>query len=167
MHLVATIAFDLVLALTLLISLQIAAGWGELCGIRPGRDKSGLGGFAMLFVLFGIRWVVLAVCLAFAPPFGERIAALAAHVVLGVVSACLFSRGCDRVQKDGTVANGLGLFGSTVLPAPALLFAVQGVNVAWLGEGLRTFVAVGAGIVLVHLTVHERRRRSMLASRAS
>ena len=161
----ATIALDLLLALTLLISVQIAAGWGELCGIEPGRDKSGLGGFTMLFVLFGFRWLALAICLLCVPPAGERLWTLAAHGALGGASARLFTRGVDRVQRDGRVSNAIGLVGSTLIPVPAWAFAVHGVNTDWLGGSTVALVATGAVIALLHAAMHEQRRRSMLAQR--
>ena len=161
MHLRATIALDLLLAMTLLISVQISAGWGELCGIRPGRDKSGLGGFAMMFMLFGIRWAVLAVCLLYVPPSGARVWTLVGHTALGFASAKIFSRGVDRVRQDGTVGNALGLGASTLIPAPAWAFAVHGVNAAWLGDSMLALVATGVVIALLHAAVHEQRRRSM------
>lgn len=167
MHLLVTIALDLLLAFTLLLSVQIAAGWGELCGIRPGRDKSGLGGFAMLFVLFAIRWAALAICLLCVPPAGERLWTLVAHGALGMASYRLFSRGVDRVQHDGTVGNGIGLLGSTLIPAPAWAFAVHGVNAEWLGGSTLAVVGPGVVIALLHTALHEQRRRSMLASRPS
>jgi hypothetical protein len=159
-HLIATIALDLLLALTLLVSVQIAAGWGELCGIRPGRDKSGLGGFTMLFALFGCRWVVLAVCLLCVAPTGARVWTLVGHTVLGFVSARIFSRGVDRVHEDGTVANAIGLLGSTLIPAPAWTLAVHGANANWLGDSPASFVAVGVVVALLHALPHELRRRS-------
>lgn len=165
MHLLATIALDLLLALTLLISIQIAAGWGELCGIRPGGDKSGLGGFTMLLLFFVFRWAALAICLLCVPPAGERLWTLVAHGALGVASYRLFSRGVDRVHADGTMQNTVGLLGSTLIPAPAWAFAVHGVNAEWLGHGPFALAAVGIVIALLHAAVHEQRRRSMLASR--
>lgn len=165
MHLLATLALDLLLALTFLISLQIAAGWGELCGIRPGRDKSGLGGFAMLFLLFGFRWLALAACLLYAPPLGEVVWTLVVHAALGLASAQIFSRGVARVQKDGTVTNAVGLFGSSLLPAPAWAFAVHGVNIGWLGTSNFALMSVGVAAALLHVALHEQRRRSLLAPR--
>ena len=161
MHLLATIALDLPLAITLLISVQIAAGWGELCGIRPGRDKSGLGGFTMLLALFGFRWVVLAAYLLCVAPTGLRVWVLVGHTVLGITSARIFTRGVDRVQRDGTVANAIGLLGSTLIPGPAWTFAVHGTNDGWLGRSPASFVAVGVGIALLHAVPHELRRRSL------
>lgn len=160
MPLLATIALDLLLAITLLLSVQIAAGWGELCGIRPGGDKSGLGGFAMLFVLFGIRWAALALCLLCVPPAGELVWALVGHAALGFASARLFSRSVERVQKDGTVANAIGLLGSTLIPTPAWTFALHGANARWLGDSPASFAAVGVVIALLHAVPHELRRRS-------
>jgi hypothetical protein len=167
MPMLATIALDLLLAITLLMSVQIAAGWGELCGIEPGRDKSGLGGFTMLLMLFAFRWIALAICLLCVPPAGERLWTLAAHGVLGCASARIFTRGVDRVQRDGRVGNAVGLLGSTVIPAPAWAFAVHGVNAKWLGESTYALVATGTVIALLHAAIHEQRRRSMLASRRS
>jgi len=135
-HLLATIALDLLLAMTLLISVQIAAGWGELCGTRPGRDKSGLGGVATMFILFGFRWAALAVCLLYAPPTGERVWTLVGHTALGLVV-------------------------STGITAPAWAFAVHGINAGWLGDSLLALVSTGVVIALLHAAVHEQRRRSM------
>ena len=166
MGLLATVVLDLVLAFTLLFSVQIAAGWGELCGIRPGRDKSGLGGFAMLLMFFLVRWLALALCLAALSAGAERWWLLAGHGGLGWVSVTMFNRGVARVQADGTVGHFAGVVGSTLIPAPACTLALQRANVAWLGDSPAALAAVAAIVVLLHFACYRQRRSSMLASRA-
>jgi hypothetical protein len=161
-----TIALDLVLAFTLLFSVQIAAGWGELCGIRPGRDKSGLGGFVAIYLFLLLRWLVLAGCIAgFATP-DERWWLLGGHAVLGIASVRLFGQGLERVQKDRTVPDLLGVAGSTLLPVPAWTFVVHRVNVAWLGDSGVAIATVAAALGGLHLVLYRQRRTGMLAVRA-
>jgi len=164
MAVLVTIVLDLGLALTLLISLQIAAGWGELGGIRPGGDKSGLGGFTMLLIFFLFRWIALAIGLVVTASEGEWWQLLAAHGVLGWISVTLFQRGVTKVQRDGTVGNLVGILGSTLLPAPAWLLALQRTNAEWLGGSAQAVLA--AGVVLAHFACYTTRRSSMLAPRS-
>jgi hypothetical protein len=161
----STIALDLLLAFALLFSAQIAAGWGELAGIRPGRDKSGLGGFAALFVLFLGRWLVLAGALLAVAHVGEGRWLLAAHAGLGGASVLLFQHGLARVQGDRTLPNVLAVLGGVVLPAPACTFALQRANAAWLGDGDATLAATGAAVVALHFACCYTRRRDLLRSR--
>jgi hypothetical protein len=161
----ATIAFDLVLAFTLLLSAQIAAGWGELAGIRPGRDKSGLGGFVAIFVLFAVRWLALAgVLLAVVRP-GETAWLLGAHVALGVVSLLLFQHGLGHVEKDRMAPNALAVLGGVLVPVPACTLALHRVNSGWLGGGTATLAALGVALLALHAACYRARRRDMLARR--
>jgi hypothetical protein len=158
----ATIALDLVLAFTLLLSAQIAAGWGELAGIRPGRDKSGLGGFVGVYVLFVMRWLALAGVLLALANAGERGVLLGAHAALGGASVWLFQRGLERVQADRMVPNALAVLGGVLVPAPACTLALQRANVAWLGDGAGTLAAIAAVVLALHGACYRARRRDLL-----
>jgi hypothetical protein len=159
-----TIALDLVLAFTLLLSAQIAAGWGELAGIRPGRDKSGLGGFVAIFALFAVRWLALAgLLLAVARP-GETAWLLGAHAALGAVSVLLFQHGIARVQADRWAPQAPTVLGGVVVPVPAFALVLQRVNAGWLaGDGGAGILAALAGAMLaLHGACYRARRRDLL-----
>jgi hypothetical protein len=120
MHVLVTILGDGWLLMILLLSLMIAAWWGELTGIRPGRDKSGLGGFAAVYLFLPMRWLGLSILL---PGWSW----LAAHLGLGVLSVVGFERGLELVRTDRVVAAGLGYIGA-LLPVPAMLAAIARVH---------------------------------------
>lgn len=149
-----------VYGLAVLVSLMIASWWGELAGIRPGRDKSGLGGFAAIYLFFVIRW------LAFAPMIvqggSERLPGawpwwLLAHLLLGLASIRLFERGLAYVQQDRVVPLWLGLSGAVLLPAPAI----------WLGAEALAWACVGgpgfatAVLLVLHAWAFWQRRREL------
>jgi hypothetical protein len=161
--LLTTIALDVLLAFTLMFSAVIAAGWGELCGIRPGRDKSGLGGFVAVYMFFVFRWLVLAGCLLGLATASERWWLLAGHTALGVASVQLFGQGLARVQKDRPAPDLLGIAGSTLLPLPAWTFVVHRANVSCLGDSTAAVAVVGVAIAALHLGCYRQRRSSMLA----
>jgi hypothetical protein len=161
MALLTTLGADLVLAFLLLFSVQVAAGWGELCGIRPGRDKSGLGGFVALYMLGLIRWLGLTAGLAVVARGDEWAWLLGGHAVLGVVSLQLFGRELARVQNDRFASAAVGLFASTALPLPAWTLVVQRANAAWLGESVVAIAAVALAIGAAHFACFRQRRRSM------
>ena len=120
MHVLATILADCWLLIMLLLSLMIAAWWGELAGIRPGRDKSGLGGFAAVYLFLPMRWLGLAILL---PNWSW----LGVHAALGALSAFGFERGLQRVQHDRQVPVLLGLAGAC-LAAPTWSVALLSVH---------------------------------------
>jgi hypothetical protein len=73
-------------AVAVLLSLMIATWWGELAGIRPHRDKSGLGGFAAIYLLLAMRWLLLApLVFVGASPFVAWPWILLGHTLLGVL----------------------------------------------------------------------------------
>lgn len=160
MQWLATIAIDLGLLFTLLISLQITAGWAELCSIRPGGDKSGLGGFAMLFVLFGVRWFALALALLCLATDDERVVVLMVHAAIGALSAFVFNQGVAAVTRDRVVPDAVGLFGGMIVPTPAFGLAFDHANWDWHGES-STALAVWVGVVaIVHGLCYQARRWS-------
>jgi len=123
-----------------LLSLMIATWWGELAGIRPHRDKSGLGGFAAIYLFFVMRWLLLApLVVTGANAFVAWPWSLLAHALLGVASVQLFGRGIEHVQQDRVVPLWLGLVGALVLPAPAL----------WLGADIVRLPCFAAPLVPV------------------
>lgn len=118
-------------AVAALLSLMIATWWGELAGIRPHRDKSGLGGFAAIYLLLAMRWLLLApLVFVGASPFVAWPWILLGHTLLGIASVLLFGRGLALVQQDRFVPLWLGLLGALVLPAPALWFGADVVRFA-------------------------------------
>ena len=150
---------------TLLLSLMVATWWGELAGIAPGRNKSGLGGFAFIYLFFGTRWLLGAGLLLMQPVAanvpGGRLVALLAHLLLGVASVRLFERGLARVQRDERVPLWLGIVGSTLLPLPLLAVVSVGCQHACFGAPwLATTVVAG-----LHLWGFWQRRLGMRGPR--
>lgn len=127
-----------------LLSLMIATWWGELAGIRPHRDKSGLGGFAAIYLFFVMRWLLLAPLVVIgASPFAAWPWSLLAHALLGIASVQLFGRGIAYVQKDRVVPLWLGLLGALLVPAPAL----------WLGADVVRFACFDVPLIAVGVLV--------------
>ncbi len=149
----------------LLLSLMAATWWGELAGIAPGRDKSGLGGFAFIYPFFGTRWLLFAGLLLTEPNAalvpGGRLVALLTHLLLGVASVRLFERGLARVQRDEPVPLWLGVVGSTLLPLPVLAVVSAGCQHACFGAPwLATTLVAG-----LHLWGFWQRRGGMRGPR--
>ena len=161
MPLLATIVLDLGLAVALMFSLFAAFCWGELCGIRPGRDKSGLGGFVAIYMFFIIRWLGVALASWATARPGEVWWLLAAHTLLGVLSVHAFGHGLERVQHDRWAPPWLGMLAGAVLPAPALALSLLRVNSEH-GDSLAIIAAVTAVLAALHaLCVHRRRVETM------
>ncbi len=165
-QILATIGADLALLFTLLLSAQIAAGWGELCGIRPGRDKSGLGGFAAILILFVMRWGAIAIGLLVVGGDGERLWLLGAHLALGIVSTVVFQRCVDGVSHDRMAKNTVGLLVGVALPTPALALVASRANAVWAGDSAVALAAFVAAIGALHFACYTSRRRDMLQPRA-
>lgn len=151
MSVFATILSDSCLSVMLLLSMMIAAWWGELAGIRPGRDKSGLGGFAAIYLFLPLRWLGLAILM---PSW----AWLGVHTALGALSAFGFARGVQRVQNDREVPVLLGLLGA-LLAVPALW--VDFTNVHSLPTTGRTSLLAGTALLALHSVLYLRRRRDL------
>ena len=129
-----------VFGVAVLRSLRTATWWGELAGIRPHRDKSGLGGFAAIYLFFAMRWLLLApLVFVAASPYVAWPWILLGHTLLGIASVQLFGRGLVYVRQDRYVPLWLGLLGALVLPAPAL----------WLGADFVRFACFDAPLVPV------------------
>ncbi len=143
-----------------MLSLMIAAWWGELAGIRPHRDKSGLGGFAAIYLFFGMRWALLAplvVCATVEWLPGHWSIRLLVHLLLGFVSVRLFGRGIAMVQQDRVVPWWLGCLGAVLLPAPALWL---GCEVVVPKDHAAPQIAM-AVLLLLHALCFWRRRREL------
>jgi hypothetical protein len=179
MAILSTLLVDGALLVGILISLMLATFWGELCGVEPNRDKSGLGGFVAVFLFLPVRWLCTLVGLAAAlragtlpylPQAGTGTACLVlgAHVALGVATAMLFNHGVNRVQRDLRAGEALGVAGAVVLPLPGLWLALLGAHPAWLA-GPVARVLVAATLATVFWLGYRHRladmRRSALASR--
>lgn len=149
MTVLVTILSDCWLGILLLLSLMIAAWWGELAGIRPGLDKSGLGGFAMIYLFLPVRWVGLAILL---PSWSW----LGAHAVLGALSGYGFGRGVDHVHNDRELPVLLGLLGAW-LPVPVLWVEFTAVHGMAATGGASLLVGVGLLALLSLPYLHRRR----------
>lgn len=149
-----------VYGLAVLVSLMIASWWGELAGIPPGRDKSGLGGFAMIYPFFAVRWLALAPLVVLGA--NTRLPGswpwwLLLHGGLGVASVRLFERGIAYVRQDREVPLWLGVSGALLLPAPAIWLATEAV--AWACVGDPKLVA--AALLALHGWPFWLRRREL------
>lgn len=156
-----TIAVDLVLAFAFLFSLSMAGAWGELCGIRPGGDKSGLGGFAMALMLAVIRWLALAVALAVVARPGERIWLLLAHAALGAFASFVFSRQVDVVHRDGVVPAWRGVAVGVLLPLPAFALPLVRLHHEAPHDAPLALAATAGGLAVLHGLIFHQRRRGM------
>lgn len=149
MTVLVAILSDCWLVFLLLLSLMIANWWGELAGIRPGRDKSGLGGFAAIYLFLPVRWLGLAILL---PSWSW----LGAHAVLGALSGYGFGRLVDHVHDDGEVPVLLGLLGAW-LPVPALWVGFTGVHGMEPTGGPSLLLGLGMLALLTLPYLHRRR----------
>jgi hypothetical protein len=165
-NLIATLALNLVLAFVVLLSLHSACAWGELCGIRPGRDKSGLGGFAAIYLLTGMRWLGVALVLFAVARPAERWPLLAGHLALGWLAIWLFHRGLRLVEHDRFAPLALGVLGGVVLPLPALTLAVARTNFEGPEEPTIALALVTGSLLLLHAACFRNRRADMLRSGA-
>lgn len=156
-----TITLDVVLAFALLCSLSMAGAWGELCGIRPSGDKSGLGGFTMVLLLAIVRWLAFALALAVVARPGERTWLLAAHAGLGVAATWSFSRLVDRVHGDRTVPAALGAAIGVGVPLPALTLALVRLHGAGRHDAPLVFALTAVALAALHGLVFHQRRRGM------
>ena len=159
-ELLVTLVTDAVLVLALFSSAFVALGWGELCALRPGCDKSALGGFLAVYAFMLLRFGLLAGAFATglargavpglaAPGLGGWLLVLGLHCAGGLVSVRAFERGIQRVQADRTVPRALGLGLGVALPA-AVLGAAAVVGHAALLSGHPARIA-GVGVVLLAL----------------
>ena len=182
MHIFLTLLVDGALLFGLLFSLILATCWGELCGIEPHRDKSGLGGFMAVYMVLPVRWACTCIGLVWAlscgtlplvPDGGAGLTwlVLGAHVALGVAVVMLFQRGLNRVQRDLRAGDALGVVGAVVLPLPGLWMALVGAHPTWfLGTTARVLLAVALATVLGlgyrHRLLDMRRQAARAAVRA-
>lgn len=159
MDLLITILLDAALVFGIFVSVSIAAFHGELCGIEPGRDKSGLGGFAFAYLFLMLRWPLVAAgllvghgrgAIPFVPADWPWWSLLSVHAALGALAAVAFGRGVDRVHVDRRLPAAFGAFFGVLLPMPALWAAVVGTNAAWLGNSPFALAAVASLLLAIH-----------------
>jgi hypothetical protein len=167
MSLLATLALDVVLALAGLCSLHIAFAWGELCGVRTGGDKSGLGGFAFVLLFVLLRGVAVALALAVVARAGETWWLLLGHTGLGVLAWRCFEREIRQLQADRWGSVAVACLAGVLVPVPALTLVLVRVNSRWLDQGIETTVAVAVALTLVHGVCLWHRRRGMRCHRRS
>jgi hypothetical protein len=170
--LLATLVADVILAIALLMSLNLAASWGEMAGIPAGGDKSALGGLFAVLILMLIRWgaVVLLLWLgimreafAFLPAgrWTQVGIVLGGHLALGAVSYFGFN-----AVANGLTVDNLGpqkwspLFG-ILLPLPALLLAGWAVNRDMLVRHPRVGIVLAMAMAVAHLALFRQRLESM------
>jgi hypothetical protein len=165
MPLLVTLLLDLVFAFAGLCSVYIAFAWGELCGIRPGGDKSGLGGFAFVLLFALLRGVALAIGLLVVARDGESWWLLLVHLGLGVLAWRCFEREVRRVQADRWPSLSVGLFAGVLLPLPVLTLVLVRTNERWLGDGVSAWVGVAGGLVSAHALCCLRQRSDMRRAR--
>ncbi len=145
-----------------LVSLYTAHGWGEMAGIQPGGDKSGLGGLAFLLFFQALRWLALAVALgaavwaggfaALTPARGHQaLLVLGLHAALGLASYAAFNWIANGITRDQMGPQRLAWVFAVVLPLPAFLAAAWGLWQGWLLRHPRLAVVLAVGVLLLHL----------------
>ncbi|MBL8753956.1 MAG: hypothetical protein JNK15_11720 [Planctomycetes bacterium] len=165
MHPFAAIALDFVFAFALLCSLYVALAWGELCGVRPGGDKSGLGGFAFVALFALARGVALALGMLVVARDGELVWLWLGHAAIGLLAWRVFEAQVARLQRDRWAVTLVGLFVAAVLPVPAFTLVLVRGNDRWLVGGAATMQLVAAAVAVLHAVCFWQRRRGMLRVR--
>lgn len=170
MDLVITILIDGALLVGVLISVSMAAFYGELCGIEPGRDKSGLGGFAFAYLFMLMRWPLVAAgllighargAIPYLPPDWPWWSLVLAHAALGAIAAVAFGRGVDHVHADRRLPAAFGVLFGVLLPLPGWLAAIVGTNTTWLGNDVSTLGIVAGLLLACHGLPFRARLRGM------
>lgn len=168
----ATLIADVILAIALLMSLNLAASWGEMAGIPAGGDKSALGGLIAVLILMLIRWGAVAMLLwlgitrdafSFLPAgrWPQVGIVLGGHLALGAVSYLGFN-----AVANGLTVDNLGpqkwspLFG-ILLPLPALLLAGWAVNRDILTRHSRVGIVLAVTVAVGHFALFRQRLESM------
>ncbi len=165
----------LALAFGLLISLMTASFWGEMAGIAPGGDKSGLGGLAWVLLFMAIRWTAMLVALAAAvstgafEPFaasrwGQYGLVLGLHLALGLASLSGFNWISNGLTRDEMGPQRLSWLFGVVLPLPAFLAAGWGLHSGWMARHPRLTAALLLGLVALHALPFRQRLLDMRAT---
>jgi hypothetical protein len=171
--LVGTLAF----LVGLLMSLQTAHAWGEMAGIAPGGDKTGLGGLFAVLVLLGIEWLAVAAALAcgvlkggfdgWFSARGMQVAVLlGGHLTLGAFCFFGFNWIAEGLTLDQMGPQRLCWLFGVLLPLPALLAALAGLHPNGLTRHPRIALVVALAVVLAHAAIFQHSRTSMLATNA-
>jgi hypothetical protein len=161
-----------VLAVALFMSIYMAAGWGEMAGIRGGGDKSGLGGLFAMLMLMGIRWAAVALLLLLAVwrglfdflPGGRWPGVgivLGAHLLLGLVSYLGFNWVAEGLTADRFGPQRWSPLFGILLPLPALFVAGWAVNRDFLARHPRLGLVLAVAIALGHVALYRQRYESM------
>jgi hypothetical protein len=142
-------------------SVFLATCWGELCGIRPGGDKSGLGGFMATYLFMMMRWP--AILLGFwlganrggldgLPIDADQVfwIGLGLHAALGALSLWAFGKLLTFVQNDRFAPAWCGWLCGVALPLPVATAAIVAANRGWLGDGLVPAAIVLAVLLALH-----------------
>lgn len=178
MTVIATLVLNAVLLIGLFFSIYVATAWGEMAGHLPGGDKSGLGGFAMVFILMGIRWLALAAVLAAGVMRGgfealidggrgrQSLVVLGAHVLLGIGSAWLFNTLANGLTADRAAPRAATVLGAVVLPLPALLAGAYAIQRDWVTRHGRLATLLAVAIIALHAFLYRDRLRDMERARA-
>lgn len=170
--LAAALAANAVLGLAVLMSVQIAAGWGEMAGIRGGGDKSGLGGLFAMLILFLIRWGAVALLLLVGLARGafdvlpggrwpEAGIVLGAHVALGLVSYFGFNWIAEGLTADRLEPQRWSPLFGLVVPLPGLLLGAWAVNRDAASRHPRLALLLALALVAAHAAVYRQRYESM------
>ena len=178
MTLLATLFLNAVLLVGLFFSIYVATAWGEMAGHFPGGDKSGLGGFAMVFILMGVRWLALAAVLAAGVMRGgfetlvdggrgrQFLVVFGAHLLVGILSAWLFNTLANGLTADRAAPRTLTFLGAVALPLPALLAGAYAIQRDWVTRHGRLAAVLAVAIVALHVYLYRDRLRDMERSRA-
>lgn len=160
-----------------LMSIQLAHAWGEMAGIAPGGDKSGLGGLFVVLVLGSIRWLAVAIALAcgisnrafdtLVAGHGAQFAILlGAHLLLGLASYLGFTWVANGLTRDHMGPQRFSWLFGVMLPLPTLLLAAWSLYPARVERHPRLALLLAAALVLAHIRVYQVTRDDMRATAA-
>lgn len=178
MSFLLTLALNGILAVGLFLSIYVATAWGEMAGHLPGGDKSGLGGFAMVFILMALRWLALALVLSAGVMRGgfddwvaggrgrQFLVVLGLHLAVGVLSAWVFNTLADGLTADRAAPRLVTALCAILLPLPALLAGGYAIQRDWLTRHSRVAAVLAVAIVALHAYLYRDRLRDMERSRA-
>ncbi len=174
-HAAGTVVLNAVLVFAIISAIICASAWGEMAGIQPGGDKSGLGGFMMLMLFMAMRWLAVAVLLwsgvlreAFDFLPGDRWAqagiVLGLHLALGLACYAGFTAITSGLQTDTMAPQRWTWLFGLLIPVPVLALAGWAVNRSFLQRHPSVGAVLLAGFLLLQILPYRSRANDMRAT---
>jgi hypothetical protein len=174
-HFAGSLLLNAVLVFTTFCAIICASAWGEMAGVQPGGDKSGLGGFAMLLMFMAMRWLGVAVLLwggvmrdAFDFLPGGRWSQfgilLAAHLALGGLCYWGFTAITNGLQVDNMAPQRWTWVVGLLIPVTVLALAAWAVNREFFSRNQPVALALLLALVLLQGFTYRSKARDMRAS---